>query len=115
MPENLQATSLDRPAPHDAWLILGKTAAVVFVPPCEAKNLYNHFRNSGLSCSHLPGNCGVDVIDFGKPSVDQERLIRTVFDSCRKESENSGTSSLWCAWLSLLVVAIWLVAALASW
>jgi hypothetical protein len=81
MPENLQTTSLDRPSPHDACLILDKTAAIVYVPPNEAQNLYDRFRKSGLPCSHLPGHCGADVIDFGNPSADQERLIRTVFAS----------------------------------
>ena len=88
---------------------------VVFVPPSEAQNLYDRFRKSGLPCMHFPGQCGVDVIDFGSPSTDQSRLIRKVFESWRKDGEKSGESSPWSVWLSLLVVAIWFVAMLVSW
>jgi hypothetical protein len=115
MPENLRATSLDRPAPYDAWLILNKTEAVVFVPPSEAKDLYDRFRQSGLPCSHLPGNDGADVIDLGNPSADEERLIRRVFDAWRKDADQSEGSAMWCAWLAILIVALWLVAMIASW
>ncbi|HEY7326982.1 MAG TPA: hypothetical protein VH592_05055 [Gemmataceae bacterium] len=67
MPENMRAGSLDRPSPYDAWLILDERVAVVYVPPRNDKTLYDRFRRSGLSCSHLPGPCGADVIDFGNP------------------------------------------------
>jgi hypothetical protein len=116
MSENMRAaTPLDRPAPNDARLIVNESAAVVLAPPSEAPSLYERFRKSGLPCSHLAGHCGVDIIDFGSPSADQERLIRTVFDSWRKDADPSGESSLWCAWLSMLVVAIWIVWQLSSW
>jgi hypothetical protein len=115
MPENRHATSLDRPAPFDAWLIVNQTAAVVFVPPSEAQDLYHRFCNSGLPCSLLPGHCGADVIDLGNPSADQERLIRTVFSSWRKDEERKEISSLWSVWMALFVVAVWVVALLASW
>jgi hypothetical protein len=115
MPEYLPATSLDRSPPYDAWLILDKTAAVVFVPPSQAESLYDRFRKSGLSCTHLPGHCGADVIDFGNPSSIQEQLIRTVFDSWRKDAERSEGSAPWYVWLSFFVVVIWIVAQLASW
>jgi hypothetical protein len=63
----------------------------------------------------LPGHGGVDVIDFGNPSPRQERLIRSVFASWRKEAGRKETSSLWCVGMALLVVAVWIIALLASW
>jgi hypothetical protein len=115
MPENLRDTLDGRRSACDACLIMNKRAAVVFAPPSVARNLYDQFRNSGLPCSHLPGDCGTDVIDLGKPSANQERLIRTVFASWRKDAARQEPSSLWCVWLSLLVVALWVVALLVSW
>jgi hypothetical protein len=115
MPETPHATSPDRPVPYDAWLIVNHTAAAVFVPPSEAQDLYERFRNSGLFCSHLPGHCGADVIDFGNPSADQERLIRTVFASWRKDAGRKEVSPLWCVGMALVVVAVWFVALLTSW
>lgn len=115
MPENLRAMPDDSPSPCDACLFVDKTAAVVFAPPSIARNLYDRFRNSGLHCSHLPGHCGKDVIDFGSPSVDEERLIRTVFASWRKDAGRKEGSSLWCVGIALLVVALWVVALLTSW
>lgn len=115
MSENIRAISLDRPAPYDAWLILNETAAIAFVPPSQARILSDRYRKSGLACSHLPGDCGPDVIDFGSPSAEQERLIRTVFDSWRRDVQMSEESPPWYVWLSLLVVALWVVAEIASW
>ena len=113
MPENLHAASLDSQSPYDAWLIVNKTAAVVFVPPNQARNLYDRFRNSGLPCSLLPSHCGADVIDFGNPSADQERRIRSVFASWRKDTGRQEESYHWCVWIALLVIFVWLVSLMA--
>jgi hypothetical protein len=112
MPEDLHATALDRPAPYDAWLIVDQTAAAVLVPPSEAQDLYERFRNSGLPCSHLPGHCGADVIDFGNPSADQERLIRSVFATWKRDAGRREASPLWCVGMALFVIAVWFVALL---
>jgi hypothetical protein len=115
MPENSRDTLLDRRSPADTWLIVNETEAVVFAPPSASRDLYERFRNSGLPCSHLPGHCGADVIDFGNPSADEERRIRAVFAAWREDTQGKGGSSLWCVSMALLVVALWVVAMLASW
>lgn len=114
MPENMLTIPEDTESSCDACLMVDKTAAFVLVSPGSARNLYDRFRNSGLSCSLLPGHDGKDVIDLRHPSPDEARRIRTVFASLAAEAGWEEKSLDKCVWLVLLVVALWLVSMLAS-
>jgi hypothetical protein len=113
MPESQRLDSSDGLSSCQACLIVVNTTAVVLASPRIARNLYDHFRSKGLACSLLPGASGRNVIDFGSPSPNEQRQIRTVFASWQAESERG--SLFWCAWLALLVIALWLLGMLARW
>jgi hypothetical protein len=109
------AATNDIPSFSGAWLLLDETAAVVVASRTDSQTLYERFRNRGLTCTLLPGHCGADLIDFGNPSTSDERLIRKVFASWRQDAGKHEGSLLWCVWIALLVVAVWLLSLLASW
>jgi len=92
-----------------ACLTLNETDAVVRTPAAVSHKLYAYFRHNGVSCALVHGSAGRDVIDLGNPSPDEERRIRSLFVAWRADDEGGRELPAWYAWVTLAVVALWLL------
>jgi hypothetical protein len=77
--------------PREPALTLDDTTAHVAACPEDAEELFAWFQGRGLRCDlrRQGAAAGLDVVDFGNPSPDQESQIRSAFLDWRRRRPRS--------------------------